>query len=190
MSPLSKFQKRHRLPGPGQEFFEVAEGYAVRGCVDIRMKVDRLVFSEVVIDDHANFLRCVVDEPERRYGTRFYAQKTHEPLGRSKAEPVLDEFRSQRFEVNRLCGLGDNQVVPVSLIIAEKEVFTVGSDETPPVFFGLFDGEDGGMLVPGERDAELLDDVFDFFFLVGHCKKRILDFFAFFKDFPIGVEFL
>jgi len=51
--------------------------------------------------------------------------------------------------------LNDDQVVPVALLIAEKQVLAMRRVDAGPMLLSFFDGRHRRMLVTGVRDAEL-----------------------------------
>lgn len=49
----------------------------------------------------------------------------------------------------------NNNIVAVTLFVAQKEILAMGASYCLPVTLGLFDGEDGRMLMPDIRNIEL-----------------------------------
>ena len=64
--------------------------------------------------------------------------------------------------------LHDDEVVPRPLLIAQEQIFAVRRVDVGPVFLGFLDGRYRWMLVPRDRDAELLKTGDDTLFLRGH----------------------
>jgi hypothetical protein len=68
----------------------------------------------------------------------------------------------------------NDQVVPVALLIPEKQVLAVRGVDAGPVLFGLLDGRNRRMLVARIRNRELRQPRRDFIFVLANVNRWML----------------
>lgn len=103
------------------------------------METQRRAVQQIAVEKEVNVMLRVVDEPERRDGTGFQPQITHHALGRGERQFSLMQPRFEVVDRERAVAVEADQIVPVALVIAEKEVFAVFRPVVAPVAFGQFD---------------------------------------------------
>ncbi len=79
----------------------------------------------------------------------------HQPLRRREAPLAVSDLIGDRAQVGFLRVLQHHEVVPVPLLIAQKEILAVRGVDAGPVQLRLIDGRDGRVLVTLERDPKL-----------------------------------
>jgi len=130
------------------------------------MKVDSIAIFQILVDDDSNLFLAVVDQAKGGNRSGFQTKIAAEPLFRSKAEPVFPDLNFELLEPGSFRVLNDNKVVTVALLIAEKEILAMGASYSLPITLSSFDCEDRRMLMPDKRDAELLQNIVNFLFIL------------------------
>jgi len=130
------------------------------------METNGFAPDQVLVEENMNVMFCVVDQPERRNRTRCNAKVFHHTLVRSKGKFTLPELFFKIMNPHMHGMFQDYQVVPVSLMVSEKQVFAVCGIQVFPVFHGYLNGWGRGVFVVFEWNAKVGKDFVKFWIAV------------------------
>ena len=95
----------------------------------------------------------VVDEAERRDAARLQAKIFLHASLRSKGQLALVKPLLQVVDVHLVHTLEDDKIMPIALMVPEKQVLAVCRVKLFPVFDGRFNGRNRRMKIDVELDA-------------------------------------
>ena len=95
----------------------------------------------------------VVDEAERRDTARLQAKIFLHACLRSKGQLALMKSLLQVVDVHLVHTLEDDKIMPIALMVPEKQVLAVCRVKLFPVFDGRFNGRNRRMKIDVELDA-------------------------------------
>ena len=115
----------------------------------------------------------IMHKSQRRYRARQKTQATLHPFRRSKRKLALPEHVLERVDGEFLMAFEYHKVMPVSLMVAEKEILAVDRIEILPVFQGKFYGRKRRMDMQFIFHPMLLEKAEDsvYSFVSGHLLK-------------------
>lgn len=138
------------------EAVHVVAGDFQRGGVVIGVEGDPLGLAQVLVQIELDLMVRVVDQPEEGDGAGDRAEIFFHALLRSEGELALMQLVLQAVDVHLLVALEDDQIVPVALVVSEKQVLAVCRVEILPVFHRLLYRRKRRMLVHDVTDAQFL----------------------------------
>lgn len=109
---------------------------------------------EVLIDEEVDVMLGVVDEAERGDAARLQAEVFLHASLRGKSQLALMQALLQVVDVHLVHALEDDQVVLVTLVVPEKQVFAVRGLELAPIGQRLLDGAQRRVELDVKLDAE------------------------------------
>ena len=89
----------------------------------------------------------VVDQSERAYRAGAHAETSFHPRRAGKTQLALMKKMFKGMDVQVFVTLEADQIMPVALVIAEKQVLAVGGVYVLPVCKGFLDGKKGRMVM-------------------------------------------
>ena len=104
-----------------------------RPRVVIGMEAQARGVQQVLVDEEVYFVVSVVDEAERGDAAGLQAEVLLHALLRGEGELALVKPLFEVVDVHLVHALENDQVVPVALVVAEKQVLAVRGLELAPV---------------------------------------------------------
>lgn len=149
------------MPNVIKETLEIDDAQDEGGGVVIGVEGDSLRLHQFLINKDANEMIGIVQKAERRDRPRGQSEVLHQSLGRGKTQLAVADLIGHLAQIGALGMSQDDEIVPIALLIAQKEILAVNRIDVSPVEFGFGDGIDRRMVTSIERnpqDPETLDD--------------------------------
>lgn len=118
-----------------------------RPRVVVRMKAQGVLLPQIPVEKQVHVIFRVVDQSERRYGTRTESQIPFHPLFGSERELSLSQPAFEIADRQISVAVENDEVMPVAFMIAEKKIFAVFRAVVAPIQPGQFDRRGRRMLV-------------------------------------------
>ena len=128
----------------------------------IGVEREQVCLAETAIQEKDDMVLRVVDEPERRDAARFQPQIAHHALRRGETEfarsgfpcclQLLFEAMLQVVDVQIVVAIEADEVMLITLVVAQKDVFAMHTTVILPPLLGFFDGFPFGMCIAREWD--------------------------------------
>lgn len=154
--PVRRSAARHSIqvdilvavPDQVQIAFELRERNDDRRPIVIGMETEARTRTKIAIEKQVYMILRIVDQPERRHRPGQQPQITFHALLRCERQLSLMQPVFEVVNCHVVAAVEADQIVAVTLVVAEKEILAVRRAVVVPILAGDFDRRRLGMFIP------------------------------------------
>lgn len=152
---------------------EFGTAYYHRESVVVGVETQRLLLAQRLVEEEVHMVLGVVYQSKGRYRAGAKSQPAHHALCRGKRELALVEYLFEVVDSHRALRVEDHEVVAITLVVAEEEVFAVLRAILTPILACYVNGGSLGVFVPRVLDIVAVEPLKYFVASFHICKDSV-----------------